>query len=100
MLESISSAFEALKTKPNATRAERIAANFPEYVKISFAGQAHIAPKKQNKIDGWIKASGWYGYIRELPRKMPDCIRPSNKKAEKDFFHGYDEAKNLFHSVG
>ena len=96
MLESINSAIEALKTKPDATRAERIAANFPHYVVISFTGQAHIAQKGQI---GCHEAAGWGAYIRELPRQQPEYLRAS-KKFTKDFFHGYDEAKKTFHSVG
>ena len=96
MLESITSVIEALKTKPNATRAERIAAHFPHYVKISFTGQAHIESKKDI---GCHEAAGWSAYIRELPRQTPDYLRAS-KKFTKDFFKGYDEAKNLFNSVG
>ena len=96
MLESITSVIEALKTKPNATRAERIAANFPNYVKISLTGQAHIESKGQI---GCHEAAGWGAYIRELPRQTPDYLRAS-KKFTKDFFKGYDEAKNLFHYLG
>ena len=96
MLEAINSAIEALKTKPDATRAERIAANFPNYVAISFTGRAHIVPKEQI---GCHEATGWCAYIMELPRQTPDHLRAS-KKFTKDFFRGYDEAKNLFNSVG